>query len=74
MNPLIGNLGSPTSSTPNVANIMRILKNGNSEQIAMTLLQTDPRFAEFMRQNQGKNPEQVAREHGIDLDQLVRMF
>lgn len=74
MNPLIGNLGSPTSSTPNVANIARMLKNGNPEQIAMNLLQTDPRFAEFMRQNQGKNPEQVAREHGIDLDQLVRMF
>ena len=74
MNPLIGNIESSTSSTPNVANIARMLKNGNPEQIAMKLLQTDPRFAEFMRQNQGKNPEQVAREHGIDLDQLVRMF
>lgn len=74
MNPLIGNLGSPTSNTPNVANIVRMLKNGDSEQIAMNLLQTNPRFAEFMRQNQGKDPGQVAREHGIDLDQLVRMF
>lgn len=33
---------------------------------------TNSDFAEFVRQNQGKTPEQVARENGIDFEAIKR--
>lgn len=29
-------------------------------------MRTNPRFAQFVRANQGKTPEQIASENGID--------
>ena len=42
--------------------------------MAQQALMSNPQFAEWYRQNQGKTVEQVARENGIDLDMLRRIF
>ena len=76
MNPLMKNFqAQPQVHTgPNLMNIVGMLKNGNPEQIAMSLMQRNPQFAAFIRQNQGKSPEQVARERGIDFGQIMQML
>lgn len=75
MNPLfqamnVGNMGKMQQ----IAGVMQMLKTGNPEQIAQQMMQSNPRFKQFMEQNKGKSPEQVARENGIDLSQLKNMM
>lgn len=38
------------------------------------MMQNDPRFRQFVEENRGKTPEQIASEHGIDLGSLIRMM
>ena len=59
---------------PNISNILRMLKSGNPEQIAMSLMQRNPQFKAFMDANQGKTPEQVAKQYGIDINQFMGQF
>ena len=48
---------------------------GNSGQAAyQALLRSNPQFSEFVRQNAGKSPEQIARENGIDLGQVMQLL
>ena len=75
MNPLFqamngGNMGKMQQ----IAGVMQMLKSGNPEQIAQQMMQSNPRFKQFMEQNKGKSPEQVARENGIDLSQFKGMM
>lgn len=55
---------------------VRQFAGGNPEAAARNLMQTNPQFASFMRQNQGKSIQQIANEHGIDyglIQQLMNM-
>lgn len=72
MNPLMNAIGG--NSNPNIMNIFQMLKNGNPEQIAMNLMQRNPQFRQFIEANKGKSPEQVAKENGVDLAQIMRRF
>lgn len=74
MNPLMMAMQGASSPTGNVMNVLQMLKSGNPEQIAQNLMQQNPQFKAFMEANRGKTPEQVAREHGIDLSQLKSMM
>lgn len=48
---------------------------GNDPQAAFQeMMRTNPQFQRFMADNRGKTPQQVAREHGIDLAQVSRMI
>lgn len=38
------------------------------------MLNSNPQFRQFVAENQGKSPEQIASEHGIDLEQIKRLF
>ena len=75
MNPLFqamngGNLGKMQQ----IAGVMQMLKSGNPEQIAQQMMQSNPRFKQFMEANKGKSPEQVAKENGIDLGSFMSHF
>lgn len=51
---------------------------GNPQQMMLQAMQSNPQmyqqFQQFMRDNQGKTPEQVAQENGIDFNEMVRLF
>lgn len=47
---------------------------GNPVGVFDQLVQANPRFAEFVADNRGKSPRQIAQEHGVDLSQAVRMM
>ena len=55
--------------------ILQMLSNGNQNSenqnaVIQKLMQNNPQFAQFMRDNRGKSPEQIAKEHGIDINYL----
>ena len=75
MNPLFqamngGNMGKMQQ----IAGVMQMLKSGNPEQIAQQMMQSNPQFRQFMERNKGKSPEQVAREHGLDIEQVKQLM
>lgn len=77
MNPLIMAMqgaNSPMNKMGQVANALKMLRSGNPEQIAQQMMQNNPQFRQFVEANKGKTPEQVAREHGIDLSQFKSMM
>lgn len=45
---------------------LKSLARGNPEAFARMLAQRNPQFAQFMQENQGKTPEQIADAYGID--------
>lgn len=80
MNPLMQAMAGAPAAAPNpngqnplasLGNIARMLRSNNPEQIARNLMQQNPQFRAFVQANQGKSPEQVAREHGMDLGQII---
>lgn len=42
------------------------MANGNPSALLQHLLRTNPRFAQFYAQNQGKTPEQAFADNGLD--------
>lgn len=50
------------------------IKAGNSEGIFNQMIQNNPNFAQFVQQNKGKTAEQIAKENGIDLEQVKRFL
>lgn len=72
MNPL---MQAMTGGRMNQAmDMLRMLKNGNPQQMFQSMMQNNPQFRQFVESNNGKTPEQVAQEHGIDLSQFKNMM
>lgn len=77
MNPLMMAMqgaNNPMNKMGQFSNLMKMLRSGNPEQIAQQMMQNNPQFRQFVEANRGKTPEQVAREHGIDLNQIKSMM
>lgn len=77
MNPLMMAMqgaNSPMNKMGQFANVLKMLRSGNPDQIAQQMMQNNPQFRQFVEANKGKTPEQVAREHGIDLSQFKSMM
>lgn len=51
----------------------RRLVNGDPQSAYQSLMRSNPQFAQFVQMNQGKTPEQIATENGIDYS-MVRKF
>lgn len=73
MNPLISSLPR-NPSAPNLGDIVRMLRSGNPQQMAMNLMQNNPQFRAFVESNKGKTPEQVAQEHGVNLNEIMGRY
>ena len=77
MNPLMMAMqgaNNPMNKMGQFSNLMKMLRSGNPEQIAQQMMQNNPQFWQFVESNRGKTPEQVAREYGIDLNQIKSMM
>lgn len=72
MNPLMSAIGAKSAPQNNFLQVLQMLKSGNPEQIGKQMMQQNPQFRAFVQANQGKSPEQVARENGIDLSEIMR--
>ena len=71
MNPIMQMLNKNNNNKLNdVLGIVNILKNGNPNAIYNQMLNSNPQFKNFIEQNKGKSPEQIAQENGIDINQI----
>lgn len=74
MNPLMMAMqgaNNPMNKMGQVANLMKMLRTGNPEQIAQQMMQNNPQFRKFVEANRGKTPQQVANKYGIDLNAIM---
>ena len=62
---------NPVAMIGQLKQMVGMIKGQNPQQLAQLMAQRNPQFAAFLQQNQGKSPEQIASEYGIDMN-LVR--
>ena len=74
MNPLMMAMQGSNNKMAQAMQVMKMLRSGNPEQIAQQMMQNNPQFRQFVEANKGKTPEQVAREYGVDLNQIKSMM
>ena len=80
-NPILSRLSNPAAMPGNnpmaqlqqLRQMAQMMRGQNPQQLVQNFAARNPQFADFLRQNQGKSPEQIAAERGIDMD-LVRQI
>ena len=69
MNPLMASM-SPMNNMRNMMQMVNGIKqmmNGQNPDTVMKLFaQKNQQFAQFLRDNQGKSPQQIAQDYGLD--------
>ena len=76
MNPLMASMGPMNNMRQmmQMVNGIKQMANGQNPDTVMKLFaQKNPQFAQFLRDNQGKSPEQIARDYGLDWN-MVQNF
>lgn len=53
---------------------VQVLRGSSPEQLMQSMMKSNPQFAQFVEQNRGKSPEQIAKENGIDLSAVMQAF
>lgn len=62
-NPILATLNKSNNLLPGV-------NAGNAGAVYNQLMQSNPQFKQFVEQNRGKSPAQIAQENGIDINFL----
>lgn len=47
--------------------LLDAMRTGDPAALAQQMMESNPQFRQFVEQNKGKSPDQIAREHGFDL-------
>ena len=69
MNPLMASMGPMNNMRQmmQMVNGIKQMMNGKNPDTVMNLFaQKNPQFAQFLRDNQGKSPQQIAQNYGLD--------
>lgn len=48
--------------------------DGNPQGLMNQLMRTNPQFAQFVAQNQGKTPQQAFRDNGLDFSEVQQLI
>lgn len=51
-----------------------VRSGGGPEAFARQMMESNPSFKSFVEANQGKTPEQIAQENGIDFNQVKSLL
>ena len=73
MNPLMASMGPMNNMRQmmQMVNGIKQMMNGQNPDTVMKLFsQKNPQFAQFLRDNQGKSPQQIAQEYGLDWNMI----
>ena len=65
---------NPMAMMGQIRQTMSMLRGQDPRQVAQLMAQRNPQFAAFLQQNQGKTPEQIAAENGIDISLLRELM
>ena len=69
MNPLMASIGPMNNMRQmmQMVNGIKQMMNGQNPDTVMKLFaQKNPQFDQFLRDNHGKSPQQIAKEYGLD--------
>ena len=69
MNPLMASMGPMNNMRQmmQMVNGIKQMMNGQNPDTVMKLFaQKNPQFAQFLRDNHGKSPQQIAQDYGLD--------
>lgn len=73
MNPLMASMGPMNNirQMMQMVNGIKQMMNGqNPDTVVKLFAQKNPQFAQFLRDNQGKSPQQIAQEYGLDWNMI----
>ena len=73
MNPLMASMGPMNNMRQmmQMVNGIKQMMNGQNPDTVMKLFtQKNPQFAQFLRDNQGKSPQQIAQDYGLDWNMI----
>ena len=70
---IFGNKPAP-GAVANPMQLLQMLKSKDPQELMHIMMDSNPQFAQFYAQNKGKPVEQVAQEHGIDLNEILKRF
>ena len=76
MNPLMASMGPMNNMRQmmQMVNGIKQMMNGQNPDTVMRMFaQKNPQFAQFLRDNQGKSPQQIAQDYGLDWN-MVQNF
>ena len=76
MNPLMASMGPMNNMRQmmQMVNGIKQMMNGQNPDTVMKLFsQKNPQFAQFLQDNQGKSPQQIAQDYGLDWN-MVQSF
>ena len=78
MNPLMQAIGvNPFGNMQAIMGQIGQLKQmfgGDPSAVVRMLSQKNPQFAQFVKENEGKSPEQIAKDYGIDWNQIQQLM
>lgn len=69
MNPLMASMGPMNNMRQMmqmVNGIKQMMAGQNPDTVMKLFAQKNPQFAQFLRDNQGKPPQQIAQDYGLD--------
>ena len=69
MNPLMASMGPMNNMRQmmQMVNGIKQMMNGQNPDTVMKMFaQKNPQFAQFLQDNQGKSPQQIAQDYGLD--------
>ena len=69
MNPLMASMGPMNNMRQMmqmVNGIKQMLDGKNQDTVMKLFAQKNPQFAQFLRDNHGKSPQQIAQDYGLD--------
>ena len=59
---------NPMAMMGQLKQMVGMIRGQDPRQVAQMMAQRNPQFAAFLQQNQGKTPDQIAAENGIDMN------
>lgn len=73
MNPLMSSMNNMQQMMQMVGSIKQMMSGQNPDAVMKLFAQKNPQFAQFMKENQGKSPEQIAKDYCLDWN-MVQQF
>lgn len=71
---MAGQINNALGAYSQIKKIVPMLKGQNPDQLLQLFAQKNPQFAQFMRENQGKSPQQIAADYGIDMSLVQQLM
>ena len=53
---------------------LRSMLQGDASALVSSIAQSNPQFAQFMAQNQGRTPDEAFRAYGYDFSQVMKII